>query len=166
MAHVENPNQPPLDSSCHTAHDRRDSWSQRTAVVLVISPALGGLIGFLGFIAASIFIELQSQPTEVALSYGQEAGLFSLPLCTVVGAATGFSVAISIMHRHLIAISMLIAVGVLGSGVVASMWSGQISRYGRDPSEVVLYYVPMAACGGAFVIDWLHCLCNSHSTTT
>ena len=110
----------------------------------LVLPLLGGFIGFAGYIAAALLLEARDGVSGPRLSYGQQAGLISLPICTMIGAAIGFGVSLSLARRYLFSIVLLLFVWLCGCGIVNSMWNDQIARYGRDPSEVVLYYPPLA----------------------
>ena len=52
-------------------------------------PILGGIFGFGGCIIAASMIESRNTAKEPILSYGQQFGLISLPICTMIGAAIG-----------------------------------------------------------------------------
>ncbi len=45
------------------------------------------IAGFVGYIFASLTLEDRDTATEPILSYGQQAGLISLPMCTLICAA-------------------------------------------------------------------------------
>jgi hypothetical protein len=104
----------------------------------------GASLGFVGCMVASLVLEAGLKPAGPTLSYGQQWGLIVLPLCTLIGAAIGLGVAFALVERPVISLVLLLVVSIVGSGVVSSMWNAQIARYGRDPSEVVLYYPPLA----------------------
>jgi len=110
-------------------------------------PMIGGVAGFAGYIFASIILEKRDTATESILSYGQQAGLISLPMCTLISAATGLGVAFTIARQYVTSILLLLAVSISGWAINNSLWNDQIKRYGPDPSEAVLYYPPLACSG-------------------
>lgn len=62
----------------------------------------------------------------------------------MIGAALGLGIAFSIARQYLVSMALLLSVSVTSWGVVNSLWSDQIARYGRDRSEIILYYPPLA----------------------
>jgi hypothetical protein len=106
---------------------------------------IGGIAGFVGYIFASITLEDRDTATEPILSYGQQAGLISLPMCTLICAATGFGVAFTIGRKYVTSVLLLLAVAFSGWAINNSLWNDKIKKYGPDPSEAVLYY-PRPAC--------------------
>ena len=110
-------------------------------------PMIGGIAGFVGYIFASITLEDRDTATEPILSYGQQAGLISLPMCTLMSAATGLGIAFKIARQYVTSVLLLLAVSLCGWAITNSLWNDQIRRYGPDPSEAVLYYPPLACSG-------------------
>ncbi len=110
-------------------------------------PMIGGIAGFVGYIFASITLECHDTATESILSYGQQAGLISLPMCTLISTATGFGIALTISRQYVTSVLLLLAVAFCGWAINNSLWNDQIKRYGPDQSEVVLYYPPLACSG-------------------
>ena len=96
-------------------------------------------------------IESRNTATEPILSFGQQFGLISLPICTMIGAAIGLGFAFSVARRYTVSIILLLLVSLAGCTLNNSFWNDQIARYGRDPSEAVLYYPPLALSGLAFI---------------
>ena len=92
-------------------------------------------------------IPMPVEPHGMKLSYGQAAALISLPVCAVLGSAIGFAFAFVYIRRYRIAAVLLMLVAILGAAVIVPMWNQQVARYGSDPSEVVLFYPPLALCG-------------------
>ena len=157
MADIESPYRPPAAShETVTTSDRPANADGFLTEKFASLPLLGAFLGFAGYIAVAFLLEARNEPLSPTLSYGQQAGLISLPLCTIIGTAIGFSVALSRARRYFASIVMLVLVWYSGSTVVNSMWNDQIARYGRDPSEIVLYWPPLAfsmlalggGCGG------------------
>ena len=142
MTDLESPYRPPRFIA---GQDNRTTNSTFTARAYIALPLLGGFLGFAGYITAALVLESRNQTSGPILSYGQQAGLISLPISTMIGSAIGFGIALSVARKYVISVIALFAVAFLGSAVVGSMWSDQVAQYGRDPSEVVLYYPPMAA---------------------
>ncbi len=114
-------------------------------------PILGGVFGFGGCIFAASMFESRNTATEPILSYGQQFGLISLPFCTMIGAAIGLGFAFSVARRYTVSILLLLLVSLAGWTLNNSFWNDQIARYGRDPSEAVLYYPSLALSGLAFI---------------
>ena len=124
----------------------------RNQLSFIALPLMGGASGLLSFLAVAFYRELQNQTQQPALSYGQEAVLFTMPLCTVIGAVIGLGIALAMARLHALAICILLASGNVGCSLITSIWNQQIARYGRDASEFVLYYPPMAACAIAMLV--------------
>ena len=110
-------------------------------------PMIGGIVGFAGYIFASTILEKRDTTTEPFLSYGQQAVLISLPMCTLMNAATGLGIAFKIAGQYVSSVLLLLAVSLCGWAINNSLWNDQIRRYGPDPSEAVLYYPPLACSG-------------------
>ena len=144
MVDTEPPYRPPDARGAASTANSATSSSGLAVAGFVVLPLLGGFIGFAGYIAAALMLEPRPGPFEPTLSYGQQAVLISLPFCTVIGCAIGFGVAFLLVRRYLVSIVLLFVVSLISWGMVNSMWRDQIKHYGRDPSEVVLYYPPLA----------------------
>ncbi len=124
-----------------------------TLAWIVLLAPLGGVTGFAGYIVASGIIEkVYMQHSGDYLTYTQQAGFIILPLCTLLGAAIGFSIAPAFVGRFIVSSILLIVTSLCGTAIVVAMWISQIATYGRDPSEVVLYYPPLCYCAAAFVV--------------
>ena len=82
---------PPAADVATTIHehadDRRRGWL--TSFAFIGFPLLFGIAGFAGYIALAFALEAEPTETESVLSYGQQAILISLPICTVLGASVG-----------------------------------------------------------------------------
>ncbi len=98
----------------------------------------------MGYIFAASMLEIRDTTTEPIRPYGQQAGLISLPMCTLICAAIGLGLALSIVRQYAAAILMLLLVSLSSWAINDSFWSDQIKRHGPDPSEAVLYYPPLA----------------------
>jgi len=146
MVDIESPYQPPAASqeTIVTSDRPADADGGFLTQKFASLPLLGGFVGFGGYIVAASLLEARNEPLFPTLSYGQEAGLISLPLCTMIAAAIGFGVALARARRYFASIIMLVLVWYSGSAIVNSIWNNQIARYGRDPSEIVLYWPPLA----------------------
>jgi hypothetical protein len=156
MADVE-PYQPPsdiaigIDPSVTTA-----SRSTASAPFLfVVLPMLFGMAGFAGYIALAITLERQPAENEPVLSHGQQAILISLPICTMIAASTGFALAFAFVRKRALSISLLFVIALLGWLVTRSLWNAQIAQYGRDASEVVLYYPPAGYAAATMFLGFL-----------
>jgi pimeloyl-ACP methyl ester carboxylesterase len=144
MVGIDSAHRPAADGHIPNAgHDGPTGTSAFGASKYVLLPGLGGFFGSVGYIVAALLLEARSEFAGPRLSYGQQFGLISLPLCTLMGAALGFGIALSLARRYLISVVLLVLAALIGWGIVTSMWNEQIARYGRDPSEVVLYYPPL-----------------------
>ena len=104
----------------------------------------GLILGPIGYFAAAVILETRKVESEPILSYGQQAGLISAPLCAIMCAMIGMSFGLLIGRKAFFGTATLIATGCLGGLAVNSMWSEQIAQHGRDYSEIVLYYPPMS----------------------
>lgn len=152
MQHEDSPYLPP----CSLEHDGATPIpkTMNSSFVIVgfgLLPILGGIFGFGGCIIAASMIESRNTAKEPILSYGQQFGLISLPICTMIGAAIGVGFAFSVARRYTVSILLLLLVSLAGWTLNNSFWNDQIARYGRDPSEAVLYYPPLALSGLAFI---------------
>lgn len=127
--------------------------STNVTLAFVFLPLFGGLAGFFGYIVSALVLEQFFMPTgpAVKLSYGATAALITLPICTVLGAATGFAIAFVWVHRWWVCSILLLLIALLGMAIVLPMWNQQLARYGRDPSEMILFYPPLMLCGLAIV---------------
>ena len=119
-----------------------------TPLPFVLLPMLGATVGFAAYVASGLAIESFFMPSRSGptLSYGQAAGLVSLPISTIIGAASGFAVAFAWTGRWLVSSALLLLVAIIGASAVLRVWNQQIAHYGRDPSEMVLFYPPLALC--------------------
>jgi hypothetical protein len=151
MQHEESPYRPPVSSEHDGATPIPKTMnSSFVNVGFGLLPILGGVFGFGGCIFAASMIESRNTATEPILSYGQQFGLISLPICTMIGAAIGLGFAFLVARRYAVSILLLLLVSLAGWNLNNSFWNDQIARYGRDQSEAVLYYPPLAFSGLAF----------------
>ena len=133
------------------------------ATLLILLTALGGGVGLAGSILGGLALESHVESTRPAgpvLSHGQQFGLMIVPLCTLIGAAIGFSIAVAFVRYAILAIILLLITSFVGWRTTTAMWDSQISEYGPDPSEVVLYYPPttmwiLALCVSGAILLWL-----------
>ena len=156
MVDMDSPNRSPVaantPNATPTGSTNNTNLSIATCVVLSL---LGGFIGFSGYFVALSLLDSRSQTSGPTLSYGQQAALFSLPICTIMGNVIGFSVALSVARKYLRAIAFLLGAGLYATAVVILLWNIQIAQYGRDPSEIVLYYPPLTAALSALIVSVL-----------
>jgi len=129
------------------------NWS-----LLILLPFGGLILGTVGYIAAPIFLENRNVESEPVLSYGQQAGLISTPLCAVIAAMIGLSIALVAGRQAVLGTVLLFFSGSVGGFVVNSLWTDQIAQHGRDYSEIVLYYPPMVAAAVCWLIAIPTCL--------
>ena len=148
MLDDDSPYRSPVTLDSDTATRRSiSSGSAWTTLSFFGLPIFGGLAGFIGYLFAAVALENRDTTTEPFLSYGQQAGLISLPMCTLISAATGLGIAFSIARQNAISVLLLATVSLCGWAINNAFWSDQITRYGPDPSEAVLYYPPLACSG-------------------
>lgn len=126
------------------------------SVMFIVFPILFGLAGFAGYIALAIMLEHQQANNDPMISYGQQAFLISLPLCTMIAASTGGAIAVAFVGKRGLSVALLFVISLMGWLITWSLRNRQIAQYGRDPSEAVLYYPPAgyaaaAACLGVFL---------------
>jgi hypothetical protein len=131
---------PPLSAS---------SQSAIATLAFIALPIVGGIAGFTGYLFAATIFENRDTTIESILTYGQQAGLISLPMCTLICAAIGLALAFSFIRQYAIAILILLLASMSGWAINNSFWSDQIRTHGPDPSEVVLYYPPLECSGMA-----------------
>ena len=128
----------------------------RTTMVILLG-SVGVLLGGFAYLVAAIAIEtfFEARQFTPTLSYGQQAALVSLPLCAVLGGCIGWSIALSYARRRWLAIAMLGVTSLVATMLVTTIWQSQVAEYGRDLSEIVLYYPPLAFCGLAATLAGL-----------
>lgn len=126
-------------ASGSTLTDASVNW-----IPLTLLTFAGLILGAIGYFAAAIILENRHVESEPMLTYGQQAGLISAPLCATMCAMIGMSFGLVVGRQAFFGTVILIANGCLGGLVVNSMWSEQIAQHGRDYSEIVLYYPPMS----------------------
>jgi len=128
------------------------SGTARSAIVtlaFLVLPVFGGIAGFTGYLFAATIPDKRDTTIEPVLSYGQQAGLISLPMCTLICAAIGLALAFSFIRQTGTAILILLLASLSGWAINNSFWNDQIRTHGPDPSEAVLYYPPLACSGMA-----------------
>ena len=127
------------------------SASATNWLLLWLLPPAGLITGAVSYIALAIVLENRNAESHPILSYGQQACLISMPLCAIMGAMIGLSVAFVVGRQAFIGAALSFITGCIGALSVNSLWSDQVSQYGRDYSEIVLFYPPM----GAAMLCWL-----------
>lgn len=113
-----------------------------TPLAFIGLPLFLGTAGFAGYIALALGLEVQPTESEPVLSHGQQAILISLPICTLLAASVGIALAFLVAGQRLFAALLLCSIAIIGYSITRSIWNAQIAQYGRDPSEIVLYYPP------------------------
>jgi hypothetical protein len=145
-------NDSPYRSPPNAAYARpRASSASWRVVLLVALPILGAIFGFLFSITAGFASESARELNVPRLSYGQAWGLFTLPLCTLTGAAIGLGFSLALCRQFVWSVSLLVAVSLSCFGINWQLWNDQIVQYGRDPSEAVLFHPPHTLAILAFV---------------
>lgn len=109
-----------------------------------VTVGAGGIVGLVGYWVAAFLIEASLDLSGPGLSYGQQAFYVSQPLCVLIGGGIGLGVALLLVRLPFVSFLTLALVSYGGWYSNNSLWNNQIARYGRDPSEFVLYYPPMA----------------------
>ena len=144
LMHPVDPYIPPV-ADATTATKKQASavrFEWLTPFAFIALPLLLGIAGFAGYIALAFALEVVPAETEPVLSHGQQAILISLPICTLIGASVGGALAFLFARQPLICACLLFAIAIAGYGITRSLWNAQIAQYGRDASEVVLYWSP------------------------
>ncbi len=120
----------------------------------MLLPGLGAIVGFLGFFGMAMILEAMFPLPSGApvLSHGQQAALFTLPICTLAGFGIGIGLAFAFSRQRAIAIIALLSTSAITYAINNRLWVDQISRYGRDYSEMVLYYPPTIFAVAAMVL--------------
>lgn len=132
---------------------------------------LGTMAGSAIYVVCALAIESFFMPSRggPTMSYGQYAGLICIPSGAVIGAASGLALAFAWIRRWLASLSLLLMVALGGAAAVLRMWNQQIAEYGRDPSEMVLFYPLLALCAmaaiGSIAIAAI-AVADRHSTAT
>lgn len=127
-----------------------------TSLFLLLT-AIGCFTGYGGAIIGSVGLEQNIASHGLGnprLTYGQQAGLITMPLCALMGAGIGFALAMATTKHSMAAAALLLANAGLGWVITSSLWNQQIEQYGRDASEIVLYYplVAMSFVSLSFVV--------------
>ena len=113
---------------------------------LFVFTCIGGAVAFLGYIGSALLLENKVIPhlDPPKFSYGQQFGLISLPLSTLIGASTGFALGLlSQQRRRKIAIA-LVAISTGGSMVALNLWRSD--GIGECNSAIILYYPIFGIC--------------------
>ena len=133
-------------------HDAPDPTQERrdigtTMAWLALFPCLGGFIGFAGYIASAMILESTVIPNvdPPKYTYGQQFGLISTPLSTVIGFIAGIGVALFIKRLRILSTLMMLCVSALGSYLTYGMWYND--GIGECTSAIVLYYPIFGLCG-------------------
>ncbi len=129
-----------VDSFPHpNGTDSRLAW-------FVLFPCLGGFIGFAGYIVTALILESSIIPSvePPKFTYGQQAGLISLPLSTIIGFSSGFALALFVVGMRRWSTVLMFAVAILGAFTTFSLWSQD--GIGECNSAIVLYYPIFGLC--------------------
>ena len=129
--------------------------------LFVVLPILFGIVGFAGYIALAITLERQPTENETVLSQGQQGIFVSLPICTMIAASTGFALAFAFVRKRALSISLLFVIALMGWLVTLTLWNAQIAQYGRDASEVVLYFPPAGYAAASMCLGFLILLAST-----
>ena len=118
----------------------------------IVGAALGGPLTGATYLAVSLRAEAGRPQAAAELSYGQQAGLVSLPLTVLWGAAACGGAGLFLAGVRLIGAAVQVAAATGGSLLFAGMLAGDIETNGSDFSQTVLYRLPLTAgltVGGA-----------------
>lgn len=118
-------------------------------LLVLVFPLVGGIVGFNGYLAVGSLLTTMIQSK---ISLGQQAGLVSLPICTLVCGSIGLGLVFMLIRRYLTAACILFAVGLCSSVIICALWKSQVSKYGEDSSEYVLYYPPLVCSAVALLL--------------
>lgn len=152
MHEVESPYVPPLETDQQSLGLNSDAARLGISTTIFVGlPIAGGVTGFVGYLLAASILDTRDTSAEPYLSYGQQAALISLPMCTLTIAAIGLGLAFAVYGQFKISIILLLLVSLSVRTVNNSNWNYQIRTYGPDPSEAVLYYPPLACSGMALL---------------
>ena len=113
----------------------------------VLFPCVGGAVGFAGYLATAMILESSIIPNvdPPIYTYGQQSGLISLPLSTVIGFAAGIAFAGFVNGWRRFSILAIFAVAILGTFVTYRLWYND--GIGECNSAIVLYYPIFGLCG-------------------
>ena len=126
---VTNPYQA-TDSTNATGGTLSDSFVNWIPLTLLTFAGL--ILGAIGYFAAAVILETRNVESEQILSYGQQAGLISAPLCAIMCAMIGMSFGLVVGRKAFFGTVTLIATGCVGGLAVNSMWLEQIAEHGRS----------------------------------
>lgn len=125
---------------------KRDSNHSRPRFPVSLFWFLGCVIGGAGYLRVSLFLERSIMPMlEPAIySYGQQAGLFSFPLCIIIGGFIGLAIGSWKRKRFLRAQVILGLTSLFALWWILLNWLSD--GIGTCTSEVVVFYPPLALC--------------------
>lgn len=126
----------------------------------ITGAVLGGPMAGVAYFALSLWAEAGRATAAVELIYGQQAGLVSLPLTIVWGAAACGGAGLFLTGTRLVgaAVQLSAAIGgaLLFAGILAGdfagILAGDIETNGPDFSQTILYRLPLTVgptIGGA-----------------
>ncbi len=117
-----------------------------TLAWLVLFPCVGGFIGFVGYLVTAMILESSVMPNVDPPKYtrGQQSGLISLPLSTVIGFAAGIAFAMFVNGGRLLSSLAMFIVAILGAFVTYRLWYND--AIGECNSAIVLYYPIFGLC--------------------
>ena len=134
---------------------RRAGTPGRVLAAGIIGAALGGPLAGAAYLAIVVRAEAGRPPAAVEvseMSYGQQAGLVSLPLTALWGAAACGGAGLFLAGTRRAGAAVQIAAAVGGSLLFAGMLADDIRANGPDFSRTVLYRLPLTmglTVGGA-----------------
>ena len=115
--------------------------------MFLLFPTLGATIGFAGYLVISAIIESSVMPNvePPRNTYGQQAGLISLPLSTIIGMTAGVSFAFLVNGWKRISIVGMFLISLLGSLTALGMWYDD--GLGECNSALILHVPIIVFCG-------------------
>lgn len=124
--------------------DNSDTGS--TLAWLVLLSCIGGFSGFFGYLVTALILESSVMPNvdPPKYTYGQQSGLISLPLSTVIGFAAGLASAVFVSGRRYLASLTMLCIAMLGAFVTYRLWYND--GIGKCNSAIVLYYPVFGLC--------------------
>jgi hypothetical protein len=120
--------------------------------------SLGGAAAFVLAVVAGIAIDTWFVPPPgvgpVYRSYGQ-AWLFLQALVGLLGAVAAWSMRLWLRDYVLLAAAWCIGCGLASAVFIASTWLDQLTRYGSDRSDVIVYPVPLLSAAMVTALGFL-----------
>jgi hypothetical protein len=118
------------------------------AVTISVTPFLIGMVW--GFLAEWYVLPRLYSPGAPRLSYGQEFGVLLLMVVGPLGTIGGMSVVLARHERLGAATGLCLAAAFLAYLLLAAMWTEDVRRYGYEPTQLVVFPVPVLSTAALF----------------